>query len=126
MKLLLAIAAGGAFGALSRHFVTQQAVLWFGLGFPWGVLAVNVLGSFLLGLVAELSALAWTPSPALRAMIVVGFCGAFTTFSAFSLDVALLYERGDFLKAGSYIAASVVLSIGALFCGMAIIRSVYS
>ena len=126
MNLLLAIAAGGALGALSRYFLTQQAMVWFGLQFPYGVLTVNVLGSFVLGLVAELPALALSPSPALRAMVVVGFCGAFTTFSAFSLDVVLLYERGAFLKAGSYIVVSVVLSIGALFSGIAIIRSVYS
>ncbi|HAT35637.1 MAG TPA: fluoride efflux transporter CrcB [Rhodospirillaceae bacterium] len=125
MKLILAIAAGGALGAVSRHFVAQQAALWFGSAFPWGILTVNVAGSFILGIVVELSALAWSPSPAIRAMIVVGFCGAFTTFSSFSLDVAVLYERGDFLKAALYIATSVICSIGALFAGMALVRSIY-
>ena len=126
MKLFLAIAAGGAFGALARYFITQQSVLWLGLGFPYGVLTVNVLGSFVLGIFAELSSVAWEPSPTLRALIIVGFCGAFTTFSSFSLDVALLYERGAFFRAAFYIAASVAFSIGALFCGIAIIRSAYS
>ncbi|MDA0655589.1 MAG: fluoride efflux transporter CrcB [Proteobacteria bacterium] len=123
MKLLFAIAAGGAFGALSRHYVAHQATLWFGATFPWGILTVNVIGSFILGLVIEISALAWSPSPALRAMIVVGFCGAFTTFSSFSLDVAFLYERGEMAKAALYIATSVGLSIGALFGGLALVRS---
>ena len=126
MKLILAIAAGGALGAVSRHFVAHQAALWLGSTFAWGILTVNVIGSFVLGLVVELSALTWSPSPALRAMIVVGFCGAFTTFSSFSLDVAVLYERGEMLKAAFYIASSVICSIGALFAGMALIRTVYS
>lgn len=126
MKLILAIAAGGALGAVSRHFIAHQAAVWFGSGFPWGILTVNVAGSFILGLIVELLALTWSPGPALRAMIVVGFCGAFTTFSSFSLDVAVLYERGEMLKAALYIASSVIYSIGALFAGMALVRSLAS
>jgi CrcB protein len=123
MKLILAIAAGGAAGAVARHYVGHFAALWLGTGFPWGILAVNVIGSFALGTFAEASALVWSPSPALRAMIAVGFCGAFTTFSTFSLDVALLYERGELLKVALYIVSSVSLSILALFAGMALVRS---
>ena len=81
-----------------------------------------MLGSFVLGIIIELSALVWSPSPELRAMLVVGVLGSFTTFSTFSLDVVTLYQRGDYLACGVYIGASVVLSIVALFAGMTAIR----
>ena len=95
MQLILAIAAGGALGALARHFLAQQVMHLSGGGFPYGILAVNVVGCFLMGLLIEVSALVWQPGAALRAFLAVGFLGAFTTFSTFSLDVALLYERGE-------------------------------
>ena len=126
MKLLLAIAAGGAIGAVARHLVNVQALAWFGAGFPWGTLTVNIVGSFLMGVFVESSALMWSPGPALRAMLTVGILGAFTTFSTFSLDVAVLYERGQLGLAAAYIVASVVLSIGGLFAGLALVRAVAS
>lgn len=124
MKLILAIAAGGAVGAVLRHLVNVQSLLWFGPGFPWSTLFVNVVGSFLMGLLVETSALVWSPGPALRAMIAVGFLGAFTTFSSFSLDVGALYARGALLPAFGYVAASVVLSIGAFFAALGLVRAV--
>ena len=123
MKLLLAIAAGGAIGAVARHLVNVQALVWFGAGFPWGTLTVNVVGSFLMGVFIESSALMWSPGPALRAMLTVGILGAFTTFSTFSLDVAVLYERGQMALAAAYIVASVLLSVGGLFAGLALVRA---
>ena len=123
MKLVLAIAAGGAIGAVARHFVNVQAAALLGSGFPWGTLTVNIVGSFLMGVLIETSALIWSPGPALRAMLAVGVLGAFTTFSSFSLDVAVHYERGQLLHAAAYILSSVVLSIAALFAGLALIRA---
>jgi CrcB protein len=123
MQMLLAIAAGGALGALARHLFAQQVVHLAGGGFPYGILAANVLGSFLMGVLVEASALVWQPNPALRAFLAVGFLGAFTTFSTFSLDVALLYERGEMGLAALYVALSVLLSVGGLFFGLWLVRS---
>ncbi len=122
MNMILAVAAGGALGAVGRHFVNTAAVHLLGSGFPWGTLTVNVVGSFVMGVIIELSALVWSPGLELRAFLTVGILGAFTTFSTFSLDVALLYERGQLALAAGYITLSVTLSVGALFAAMALIR----
>jgi len=124
MKLLVAIAAGGAVGALARHFVNVLALAWFGTAFPWGTITVNIVGSFLMGVLVEVSALAWSPGPALRAMLAVGMLGAFTTFSTFSLEAALLYERGQLGLSALYVLLSVTLSVGGLFAGLALIRAI--
>ena len=124
MKIIFAIAAGGAVGAVLRYLINVQSLLWFGPGFPWSTLFVNVVGSFLMGVLVETSALVWSPGPAMRAMIAVGFLGALTTFSSFSLDVGALYGRGDLLTAFVYVALSVVLSIGAFFAALALMRAV--
>jgi CrcB protein len=71
-------------------------------------------------------ALFWSPGEALRAFMVVGVLGAFTTFSTFSLDVAVLYERGEFAAIAAYLIASFVLSVGALFAGLALVRAAFS
>jgi len=126
MKLLLAIALGGAVGALGRHYAIAKVASILGHGFPFGTLAANVLGSFVMGVLVELMALAWSPSAELRAFLTVGVLGAFTTFSTFSLDVALLVERGQELNAAVYIAASVCLSVGGLFAGMYLLRHILS
>lgn len=123
MKLLLAIAAGGAFGAVARHFVIHRVALLLGAEFPWGTLSVNVIGSFAIGVLIETLALAWSPPIELRAFLAVGVLGAFTTFSTFSMDVVLLYERGQLAAAAGYVAGSVVLSVAALFAGLALVRA---
>ena len=123
MKLILAVAFGGAIGAVSRHFVAGQVMRWLGGGFPWGILTVNVLGSFLLGVLVELMALKWSIGPELRAFLVVGLFGGFTTFSAFSLDAVLLIERGQFASAMAYILATVALSVLGLFAGLQVCRA---
>lgn len=122
VKMLLAVAAGGALGAVGRYLAITGVGQLFGTGFPLGTIVVNVVGSFVLGLLTELMALAWSPSPELRALIVVGVLGAFTTFSTFSLDVVLLYERGALGQAALYVVASVVLSVAGFFLGLALIR----
>ncbi|MCK5621529.1 MAG: fluoride efflux transporter CrcB [Alphaproteobacteria bacterium] len=124
MKIILAIAAGGALGAVARHFVNNQITHWLGDGFPWGILVANVAGSFAIGVLAESMALAWSPSQELRAFMIVGGLGAFTTFSTFSLQVVLLYERGQMLLAAGYVASSVVLAVGGLFAGLALVRAI--
>ena len=122
--LLIAIAAGGAFGAVGRYLVSGLAANLFGLGFPYGTLIVNVVGSFAMGVLVEVGALVWSPSPEIRAMLVTGVLGAFTTFSTFSLDVVTLFERKAYAAAGLYLVLSVVLSIGMLIVGMRLMRMV--
>lgn len=126
LKLILFVALGGAIGAVARHVSMSAIGHWPEHGFPWGTLFVNVAGSFILGALIESFALAWTPDDAVRAMVVVGILGAFTTFSAFSLDVQALMARGHFLAAGGYVTGSVVVSVGALFAGMALFRHVWA
>ncbi len=122
MKLILAIAAGGACGAVLRHIVNNGAALLLGTGFPWGILVANVLGSFLMGCLVPAFALWADPSQAVKAFLTVGLLGAFTTFSAFSLDTVLLIQRGEIAAAMLYVGGSVVLAIGALAAGMMLMR----
>ncbi len=126
MKMIVYIAAGGAIGALSRHFVAAQVGHWLGHGFPWGILIINILGSFILGALVEVFALVWSPNQELRALIVVGALGAFTTFSTFSMDVVFLYQKGQILNAALYIGASVTLAVLAFFVAMHLTRAVLS
>ena len=123
MQMILAIAGGGALGALARYWIMGGVGHAFGTGFPWGTLTVNVVGSAVLGVLAGLMAFLWSPSPELRAFLVVGLLGALTTFSTFSLDVVLMIERGQWAPAGLYSVASVVLSVGALLAGMGAVRA---
>jgi CrcB protein len=123
MKTLLFVAAGGALGASARYLVGVASGRLLGFGFPWGTLTVNVLGCFVMGLLIEAMALRWNVSNELRALLTVGLLGGFTTFSAFAVDFALLYERDAYLIAGVYLIASVALSLTALFTGLALVRA---
>lgn len=123
MKLIVAIAAGGAMGAVGRHYVGVFALKWLGAGFPFGTLTVNIVGSFLMGMLITLMALKWNVGNELRAFLTVGLLGGFTTFSAFSLDFATLVERGESLIAAGYVAASVVLALAGIFVGMHLVRA---
>ncbi len=122
MKLIVAIALGGAIGAVGRHAVAGQVMKLVGGGFPWGTVVVNVLGSFVMGSLIEVMALKWSMGQELRGFLTVGMLGAFTTFSTFSLDVALLTERGAIPGAIGYVLVSVLLSIGGLFAGLYLFR----
>ena len=123
MQMVLAVAAGGAIGAVARYWVVSAVGGAVGDAFPWGTLTVNVAGSAALGLLAGLMAFYWSPSPELRAFLVVGILGALTTFSAFSLDVVVLAERGQWVSAALYVVASAALSIGALFGALRAVRA---
>jgi CrcB protein len=118
--MLLAVAAGGAAGSVGR-FV---AMSMFGAAFPYGTLAVNVTGSLVMGVLVEGWALAWSPTPELRALLAVGVLGGFTTFSTFSLDVAVLMQREELGVAALYMVVSVVVSVGALFAGLYLVRGI--
>jgi CrcB protein len=124
MKLILAVAMGGAIGAVGRHLVAGQVMRLAGGGFPFGTMTVNILGSFILGVLVELMAVKWSVGQELRGFIVVGMLGGFTTFSAFSLDAVLLYERGNLAGAAAYVLATVIASLGGMFAGLAVCRQV--
>src|SRR5215212_7108782 len=121
MPYLIVFLGAGIGGAL-RHGVNVGAARLFGLGFPFGTLIVNVLGSFLIGLLAGYFAFRTGMSQHVRLFLTTGILGGFTTFSAFSLDAALLVERHAYWLAAAYVAGSVAASIIALFAGMGIFR----
>ena len=125
MNMVLAIASGGAIGAVLRHFFGMLTMHVAGTNFPWGTLGVNIIGSFIMGLLIATFAHYWNPSAEMRGFLTVGMLGAFTTFSTFSLDVANLWEKGEAMAAMGYVFASVILSIAALFAGMLIIRQIF-
>jgi fluoride exporter len=118
----LIVFLGGGLGAALRHGVNVIAARWLGTAFPYGTLIINVLGSLAMGLIAEYFALKAGLPQRWRLFLTTGILGGFTTFSAFSLEAALLYERGQLAGSAIYVIASVVLAIGALFAGMAIVR----
>ncbi|MCR9256818.1 MAG: fluoride efflux transporter CrcB [Alphaproteobacteria bacterium] len=126
MSMILAVAAGGAAGAVARYLVSGWAMGLAGGGFPVGTVTVNVLGSVAMGILIEFLALRGHLPLEVRGLIVVGFLGAFTTFSTFALDVAVLHERGAMLSAFLYIVFSVVGSVGGLFLAMAVARRIFS
>jgi CrcB protein len=104
---LILVAVGGAVGSVLRYLVSVQSVLWFGMHFPWGTLAVNVAGSAAIGVLGALP----LPQEA-RLLLITGLLGGFTTFSAFSLEVELLWHRAPWTAMG-YVAASLALSLAA-------------
>jgi fluoride exporter len=124
MRLILFAAAGGALGAGARHLVNTSMLAWLGPGFPWATFIVNVVGSLLMGILVQLLMPLDGGTPALRTFLATGVLGGFTTFSAFSLDAWVLYERQQHVALGAYVVLSVVLSIAALVLGMALVRSV--
>lgn len=126
MKLVLSIAAGGALGSVTRHFISGAMMRWLGSGFPYGTLAVNIIGSFAMGLLIGALANMWDASQEMRAFLTVGFLGGLTTFSAFSLDTATLIERGTWIPATAYVVSSVLFSIGGLFAGLYLTRMMFA
>ena len=111
MNQLLLVALGGALGSTARYGVSLAATRWLGLAFPWGTLFVNVLGGLAMGVLV-----ARTDNESLRLLLGVGMLGGFTTFSAFSLETVRLFETQAPL-ALAYVAASVLLSVGACWLG---------
>ena len=120
---LLIVMIGGGIGAGLRHLANLGALRAFGPGFPVGTMLVNIAGSLAMGLFIELLMRRFGSSNELRLFIATGILGGFTTFSAFSLDFATLWQRGDTLPALGYAAGSVILSILALFAGLMLGRA---
>ena len=123
--LILAIALGGALGAVARYLVISSLSSLFNVVFPIGTLAVNIFGSLAMGFLVELMMHKISVPMEIRALIIVGFLGSFTTFSTFAMDVAGLAGHGFYHQAGLYIMASVILSSGALLIGLHIARTLF-
>lgn len=118
MQAFIIVFFGAGFGGAMRHCVNVLATRFLGLGFPYGTVIVNVIGSLVMGMLIDYFALRGEASQHWRLFLTTGILGGFTTFSAFSLDVALHYERGETALAACYACGSVLLAIGALFAGM--------
>ena len=120
----LAVAVGGAFGSVTRFWLTGVMAALTGPRFPWGTLLINILGSFIIGLVAGLTLtperLGWHPS--IRILLMTGFCGGFTTFSAFSLQALELIQTGETAMAFGYMLASVALCLAFTLAGWQLAR----
>ena len=126
VQMVLYVGFGGAIGAIAR-FLTMSAIgHYFHSTFPWGTFAVNIIGSFVLGALIETMALQWSPSPEIRALLVVGMLGAFTTFSTFSMDVYYLLDRGAVVQGAVYVTGSVLLCVAGFWAGMSVFRTVLS
>lgn len=122
MGNLLLVMLGGAIGAGLRHLFGRATLAALGPDWPWGTLGVNLIGGFAMGLLVAVLARNASGGEAARLLLGVGVLGGFTTFSAFSLDAALMIERGELGSALFYVTASVVGAIAALFAGLSLGR----
>jgi CrcB protein len=123
MNHIVLVAVGGALGSVARYFTGLATLRLFGPGYPWGTLTVNIFGGLVIGIFAELIARRFDGSPELRLFIITGILGGFTTFSAFSLEVTTMAERGDYVTAVGYVLVSVLISVAAVFAGLALVRA---
>ena len=119
---VLPVAIGGAIGATARYLTGVVAVRVMGPGFPWGTMTVNIVGSFLMGVIVI--CMAERSGQRLSPFLVTGILGSYTTFSSFSLDALEIYERGQIGIAAVYVTASVLLSLAAIFAGLAVARNI--
>ncbi len=118
MKMILAVATGGALGATGRFLVGKMMFRLMGPGFPWGTFTVNILGSFIIGVVVTLLASRYNLSHHWQGFLVIGVLGGFTTFSAFSMEVGLMLERDEITQAALYAMGSLFFGVAALFMGL--------
>jgi CrcB protein len=118
----LLVFIGSGLGGMARHGVGLLSLRWFGPNFPFGTLAINIVGSALMGLVVGVFAKLNLPQQSVRLFLTTGILGGFTTFSTFSLDTVALWERGRSLAAAGYVLASVVVSLAAMVATMTLVR----
>ena len=122
--MLLYVALGSAIGGGSRYLLGGLIQRLLDTPFPAGTLLVNISGSFLLGAILRYALETPTLSPEVRALLTIGFCGGYTTFSTFSYETVALLEDGEWTRAGLYVGASVLLSLVGTFLGFAVAREV--
>ncbi len=126
MGVILAVGLGGGLGALLRYFVDRAIEPSWWPGFPFGIFVVNITGGLAMGLITALGALKFQMSQEMRMFLTTGILGGYTTFSTFSLQSALLIERGAYLQTAAYVGGSTLLSILAIFAGFWIVRAIYA
>lgn len=126
MNGYIVVFVGGGMGAVLRHGVNRASLAYLGASFPYGTMFVNIVGSLLMGALAQLFLAKAGEGQELRLFLATGVLGGFTTFSAFSLEAATMWQRGAFQALGAYVVGSVLLSIGAVFAGMALVRPLAS
>lgn len=120
----LLVFVGGGAGSVLRLAMSSMVAQKMGTGFPWGTLTVNILGAVVIGVLAEVLALKFSMMPAMRLLLVTGFLGGFTTFSAFSLESALMFQRGDYGVLALYVGMSVVGTIAGVLMATHAMRMV--
>lgn len=122
---IVAVFVGGGIGSVARYLLGMLALQRFGPGFPYGTLLINVLGSFAIGIVAQLAqSRAYAIAPSARLFLAVGLLGGFTTFSTFAYESITLAGEGALGIGVAYVLASVLLGLGAAFAGMVLIRAI--
>ena len=125
MNTYIMIAIGGAFGAISRSWITTNFDKLYPAAFPWGTFIVNLIGSFFIGILFVIFSEKLPLADNIRSLLMVGFLGAMTTFSTFSLDALLLIEQGHYNAAFSYLLTSVIVCLVATFIGISIARMLF-
>jgi CrcB protein len=124
MRMIWFIALGGAAGSVARYLLGTAIQRHGGVGFPLGTLAVNVSGSFLVGVLMRYAIATPAISPEVRALLTVGLCGGYTTFSTFTYETVALLEDGDWRRAGWYVVLSVAVSLAATVLGLLVAREI--
>lgn len=124
--LIASVFVGGGLGSVARHFSVLAADKFFNSSFAYGTLIVNIVGCFIIGALMESFALKLDAPAEMRALLVTGFLGGFTTFSAFSFDFYKMIQTGQALQAAAYVVASVFFSLLAVFAGVYLIRGVFT
>lgn len=122
MNTILAVALGGAFGSVLRYLMNNGITALVKTPFPAGIMVVNILGGLIMGILIALFAEQTQASQWMRSFLMVGILGGFTTFSTFSADTVLLWQRGEMIQSVAYAGGSVVLSIAALLAGMMLVK----
>ena len=122
MQQVLLVGVGGFIGAVSRYLIQTQLSHRFPGEFPWGTFVVNIVGCLIIGIIYGLAERHKLMTHDMRLFLAVGFCGSFTTFSAFSVENLNMFQVGNYITAGAYISLSIILGLAAVFGGILIAR----
>ena len=122
MSILISVFLGGGFGAIIRYLVIEQVNKLFLVAFPFGTIAVNVIGAFLIGLLSSYIAERLDVSENIKMFLIVGFCGGFTTFSSFNIEFYQLFSNGEILSSLIYVTTTFVLTVVAFYIGVSLLK----
>tara|TARA_A100000164_G_scaffold360909_1_gene375061 strand:- start:627 stop:1001 length:375 start_codon:yes stop_codon:yes gene_type:complete len=122
VSILISVFLGGGFGAIIRYLVIEQVNKLFLVAFPFGTIAVNVIGAFLIGLLSSYLAERLDVSENIKMFLIVGFCGGFTTFSSFNIEFYQLFSNGEILSSLIYVTTTFVLTVVAFYVGVSLLK----